>query len=84
MRTGLSRKSLLLPGPRSEHIMIKKFTIFALLALILLPAGVMATGSQGMGSTYGSSDERIVTPSVGSIQITPLTDDGHLLADLYA
>ena len=55
--------------------MIKKFSIFALLALILLPAGVMATGSQGMGSTYGSSDERIVTPSVSSIQITPLTDD---------
>jgi len=55
--------------------MIKKFSIFALLALILLPAGVMATGAQGMDSTYGSSDERGVTPSVSSVQITPLTDD---------
>jgi hypothetical protein len=55
--------------------MIKKFSIFALLALILLPAGVMAAGVQGSGSTYGSPDERAVTPFVSSVQTAALTDD---------
>jgi hypothetical protein len=36
-----------MPVPRSEQYMIKKLSIFALLALILLPAGVMAAGVQG-------------------------------------
>jgi hypothetical protein len=55
--------------------MIRKFSIFALLALILLPAGVIAAGVQGMGSTYGSPEERAVTLSDNSILTAPLTDD---------
>ncbi|MDD1697160.1 MAG: DUF2202 domain-containing protein [Methanoregula sp.] len=55
--------------------MIKKFSIFAILALILLPAGVMAAGAQGSGPTYGSAEERIVTPSTSSVVTGKLTDD---------
>lgn len=55
--------------------MMKKFSIFALLALILLPAGVMAAGAQSIGSTFGSSDDRTVTPLVSSVQTAVLTDD---------
>jgi|APIni6443716594_1056825.scaffolds.fasta_scaffold28718_2 hypothetical protein len=55
--------------------MIRKFSIFALLALILLPAGVIAAGVQGMGSTYGSPEERAVTLSDNSVLTAPLTDD---------
>jgi hypothetical protein len=55
--------------------MIKKLSIFALLALILLPAGVMAAGVQGSGSLYGIPDEPAVTPSVSSVQTAALTDD---------
>lgn len=55
--------------------MIKKLSIFALLALILLPAGVMAAGVQGSSSIYGSPDDRAVTPLVSSIQTVALTDD---------
>ena len=55
--------------------MIKKYSIFALLALILLPAGVMAAGVQGSGPTYGSAEERIVTPSISSVVTVTLTDD---------
>jgi hypothetical protein len=54
--------------------MIKKFSIFAILALILLPAGVMAAGAQGSGPTYGSAEERIVTPSTSSVVTGTLTD----------
>lgn len=55
--------------------MIKKFSIFALLALILLPAGGMAAGVQGSSSIYGSPDDRAVTPLVSSVQTVALTDD---------
>jgi len=55
--------------------MIKKLSIFALLALILLPAGVMAAGVQGSSSIYGSPDDRAVTPLVSSVQTVALTDD---------
>ena len=55
--------------------MIKKFSIFALLALILRPAGGMAAGVQGSSSIYGSPDDRAVTPLVSSIQTVALTDD---------
>jgi hypothetical protein len=64
-----------MPVPRSEQYMIKKLSIFALLALILLPAGVMAAGVQGSSSIYGSPDDRAVTPLVSSIQTVALTDD---------
>jgi hypothetical protein len=63
-----------LPEPRSEHTMIKKFGIFALLALILLPAGVMAAGTQEMGSSNGYPDHQAIT-SVSSVQTVILTDD---------
>ena len=55
--------------------MIKKLSIFALLALILLPAGVMAAGVQGSSSIYGSPDDWAVTPLVSSVQTVALTDD---------
>ena len=55
--------------------MIKKFSIFALLALILLPASVMATGTQAMGSMAGSHDSGAATVSVSSVQTLALTDD---------
>jgi len=55
--------------------MIKKFSIFALLALILLPAGVLAAGAPGTGSMYGSPDRAEVTDSVGSAQTLALTTD---------
>ncbi|HJX56829.1 MAG TPA: DUF2202 domain-containing protein [Methanoregula sp.] len=55
--------------------MIKKFSIFALLALILLPAGVLAAGAPGTGSMYGSPDRAEVTASVGSAQTLALTAD---------
>jgi len=55
--------------------MIKKFSIFALLALILLPAGVLAVEAQGTGSMYGSPDGTTVTASVGSAQTFALTAD---------
>jgi hypothetical protein len=64
-----------MPVPRSEQYMIKKLSIFALLALILLPAGVMAAGVQGSSSIYGSPDDRAVTPLVSSVQTVALTDD---------
>lgn len=55
--------------------MIKKFSIIAFLALILLPAGVMAAGSQGIGSPGGISEEKFITPSDSYVQAGPLTDD---------
>jgi hypothetical protein len=55
--------------------MIKKFSIFAILALILLPAGVMAAGDQGIGPMSGRADERIVTPSTNPVVTGTLTDD---------
>ena len=55
--------------------MIKKFSIFALLALILLPAGGMAAGVQVSSSVYGTPDDRAVTPLVSSVQTVALTDD---------
>jgi hypothetical protein len=55
--------------------MIKKFSIFAILALILLPAGVMAAGAQGIGQMSGRADERIVTPSTNPVVTGTLTDD---------
>jgi len=55
--------------------MIKKFSIFALLALILLPAGVLAVEAQGTGSMYGSPDGTTVTASVGSAQTFALSAD---------
>jgi len=64
-----------MPVPGSEQYMIKKFSIFALLALILLPAGGMAAGDQGSSSIYGSPDDRAVTPLVSSVQTVALTDD---------
>jgi hypothetical protein len=64
-----------MPVPGSEQSMIKKFSIFALLALILLPAGGMAAGVQGSSSVYGSPDDRAVTPLVSSVQTVALTDD---------
>jgi hypothetical protein len=59
--------------------MIKKLSIFALLALILLPAGGMAAGVQGSSSIYGSPDDRAVTPFVSSVQTVALTDDENYL-----
>ena len=64
-----------MPVPRSEQYMIKKLSIFAFLALILLPAGVMAAGVQGSSSIYGSPDDRAITPFVSSVQTVVLTDD---------
>jgi len=55
--------------------MIKKFSIFALLALILLPAGVLAVEAQGTSSMRGSPDGTTVTASVGSAQTFALTAD---------
>jgi hypothetical protein len=55
--------------------MIKKFSIFAILALILLPASVMAAGTQAMGSMVGSPDRGAATVSVSSAQTLALTDD---------
>ncbi len=55
--------------------MMKKFSIFALLALILLPAGVMAAGAQAMGPMAGNPDSRAATVSVSSAQTLALTDD---------
>ena len=50
--------------------MMKKLSAVILLALILVPAGVMAAGYQGNGANYGSSGE-----SAASVQVTPLTDE---------
>jgi hypothetical protein len=55
--------------------MIKKFSIFAILALILLPAGVMAAGTQTMGPMVGSPASGAATVSVSSAQTPALTDD---------
>jgi len=55
--------------------MIKKFSIFAILALILLPASVMAAGTQAMGSMAGSPDNGAATVSVNTAQTLALTDD---------
>jgi len=55
--------------------MIKKFSIFALLALILLPACVMAAGTQSVGSIAGGSDSGAATVSVSSAQTLALTGD---------
>jgi len=55
--------------------MMKKFSIFAILALILLPANVLAAGAQGTGSGYGSPDGAAVTASAGSAQTLALTAD---------
>jgi len=68
-----------MPVLRSEQSMIKKLSIFALLALILLPAGGMAAGVQGSSSIYGSPDDRAVTPFVSSVQTVALTDDENYL-----
>ena len=54
--------------------MIKKFSIFALLALLLLPSGVLAAGAQGCtGLMDGSPDGAAVTASVSSAQTLALT-----------
>ena len=50
--------------------MIKKMGVILLLALILIPAGVMAAGSQDNGENYGNAGV-----SAASIQVTPLTDE---------
>jgi len=50
--------------------MIKKMGVILLLALILIPAGVMAAGSQDNGGNYGNAGV-----SAASIQVTPLTDE---------
>jgi len=55
--------------------MIKKFSIFAILALILLPASVMAAGTHTMGPMAGSPDSGAATVSVSSAQTLALTDD---------
>jgi hypothetical protein len=55
--------------------MLKKFSIFAILALILLPAGVMAAGTQTMGPMVGSPDSGTATVSVSSAPTPALTDD---------
>ena len=55
--------------------MIKKFSIFAILALILLPASVMAAGTQTMGPMVGSPDSGAATVSVSAAQTLALTDD---------
>lgn len=55
--------------------MIKKFSIFAILALILLPASVMAAGTQAMGSMAGNPDSGAATISVSAVQTLALTDD---------
>lgn len=55
--------------------MMKTISIFALLALILLPAGVLAAGAQGTGSGYSSPDGVAVTASAGSAQALALTAD---------
>jgi hypothetical protein len=55
--------------------MIKKISIFALLALILLPAGVLAAGVQGSGSMSGCPGDWAVNLSVSSVQAGALTDD---------
>jgi hypothetical protein len=55
--------------------MIKKFSIFALLALILLPACVMAAGTQAVGSMAGSPDSGAAAVSVSSAQTLALTGD---------
>jgi len=55
--------------------MIKKFSIFAILALILLPASVLAAGTQAMGSMAGNPDSGAATVSVSSAQTLALTDD---------
>jgi len=55
--------------------LIKKFSIVAILALILLPTGVMAAGAQGIGQMSGRADERIVTPSTNPVVTGTLTDD---------
>ena len=44
--------------------------VILLLALILIPAGVMAAGSQDNGENYGNAGV-----SAASIQVTPLTDE---------
>lgn len=53
--------------------MIKKISIFALLTLLLLPAGVLAAEAQGTDSGYSSSDGVAVTASVSSAQTLALT-----------
>jgi hypothetical protein len=55
--------------------MTKKFGIIAFLALILLPAGVVAAGSQGMGLPCGISEETFITPSDRYVQAAPLTEE---------
>jgi hypothetical protein len=55
--------------------MMNKFKIFAILSLILLPAGVLAAGAQGTGSGYGSPDGAAPTASAGSVQTLALTAD---------
>jgi hypothetical protein len=49
--------------------MMKKLGVIALVALFLIPAGVMAAGHQYKGANSGSDQ------SPGDIQATPLTDD---------
>jgi hypothetical protein len=55
--------------------MIKKFSIFAILALILLPASVMAAETQATGSIAGNPDSGAATVSVSAAQTLALTDD---------
>jgi hypothetical protein len=50
--------------------MMKKLGAILLLALILIPAGVMAAGSQGNGGNYGNDGV-----SVSSSTVTALTDE---------
>jgi hypothetical protein len=53
--------------------MTKKFCIIAFLALILLPAGCMAAGNQGMSSPYEISEEKFLSDRY--VHSAPLTDD---------
>jgi len=55
--------------------MMEKISIFAILSLILLPAGVLAAGAQGTGSGFGSPDAATVTASAGSAQTLALSAD---------
>ncbi len=50
--------------------MMKKLSAILLLAVILVPAGVMAAGSQGNGGNYGNDGV-----SASSSTVTALTDD---------
>jgi hypothetical protein len=59
-----------IPGTRSELKMMKKLGTIAFLALIIIPAGVIAAGVQGNGESGGGT-----AALAGSIQATALTSE---------